>query len=246
MTDFHESALFDYRVRVSPRAKNVSIHVSHHGDVEVVIPNGFDPNHVPDIVKRRQDWIIKTTKRLERDRQAIAPEPISALPERIQLRSVAEEWNVIYQPATGGETIASSSLTSDRQLQLKLWGATHSPDTCNRVLLRWLRRKAQMSLTPWLRQVSQEVALPHSRTTIRHQKTIWASCSSRKTISLNAKLLFLPSELVRYVFIHELCHTVHLNHSSRFWALVEEKEPNYRALDQELRKGWRYVPGWAE
>jgi len=51
---------------------------------------------------------------------------------------------------------------------------------------------------------------------------------------------------VRYVFIHELCHTIHMNHSPKFWALVAEKEPNYQQIDRELRKAWRYVPAWAE
>lgn len=46
--------------------------------------------------------------------------------------------------------------------------------------------------------------------------------------------------------LHELCHTVHLNHSVRFWGLVEEKDPNYKAIDQELRKSSHFVPGWLE
>jgi predicted metal-dependent hydrolase len=58
--------------------------------------------------------------------------------------------------------------------------------------------------------------------------------------------LFLPPYLVRYIFIHELCHTVHLNHSADFWNLVAAKEPNYKLYDSELNKGWCYVPEWVE
>jgi predicted metal-dependent hydrolase len=94
--------------------------------------------------------------------------------------------------------------------------------------------------------VSQEIALPFEQVTVRGQKTLWASCSAKTNISLNYKLLFLPPELVRYVFIHELCHTIHLNHSRRFWALVAEKEPRYKQLDAELNKGWIYIPAWLE
>jgi hypothetical protein len=103
-----------------------------------------------------------------------------------------------------------------------------------------------MQLIPWLRQTSQEIKLPFNRAAVRGQKTLWASCSSKSNISLNFKLLFLPPHLVRYVFIHELCHTIHLNHSRKFWALVAEKEPNYRQYDAELNKAWVYIPEWLE
>ena len=76
------------------------------------------------------------------------------------------------------------------------------------------------------------------------QKTRWASCSRHKTISLNLKLLFFQPALVRYVFIHELCHTVHMNHSRKYWRLLLAKEPNCMALDKQLRTAWRLVPAW--
>lgn len=230
-----------YRVRVSQRAKNVSIHVSHQGEVEVVIPQGFDPQRVPEIVKKRQDWIAKTTRRLEMERLT-TPAPLEALPERIWLQAIAEEWTVTYQPLKSSSLVASSL----GNYHLSLQGPTQNLEACQRVLQRWLGRKAQIHLVPWLRQISREVKLPCGSISVRHQKTLWASCSSKQSISLNAKLMFLPPPLVRYVFIHELCHTIHLNHSVQFWDLVETKEPSYERLDRELQKGWRYIPTWAE
>ena len=57
-------------------------------------------------------------------------------------------------------------------------------------------------------------------------------------------LMFQRPAVVRYLMIHELCHRRHMNHSDRFWQLVESFEPGWRALDSELLKGWRHVPVW--
>ena len=81
---------------------------------------------------------------------------------------------------------------------------------------------------------------------VKSQRTRWASCSGRGNVSLNLKLLFVPAPLVRYVFIHELCHLVHPNHSRDFWGLVASHEPDYRKPDRELRQAWRYVPAWLD
>jgi predicted metal-dependent hydrolase len=49
---------------------------------------------------------------------------------------------------------------------------------------------------------------------------------------------------MRYLLLHELAHTRHMNHSRAFWARVESTCPDWRALDRELRRGWERVPGW--
>lgn len=231
-----------YQVRVSSRAKHVSIRVSNLGEVEVVLPRGFDRQRLPEILEKRKDWIEKTINRVITERQRYASSAAEVLPSTILLRAIAEEWRVSYQPSP------DSYITTrmPQPLHLLLSGAVAEPEHCRQVLCHWLTHKAHAHFGPWLRNISQEIALPFAKISVRGQKTLWASCSSRKSISLNYKLLFLPPELVRYVMIHELCHTVHLNHSNRFWDLVEEKEPDYRQLDKETSKAWRYVPDWVE
>ena len=114
-----------------------------------------------------------------------------------------------------------------------------------RTLLRsWLKRAAQERLAPRLLQLAGELNYPVARVSIRCQRTRWGSCSTRGTVSLNCSLLFLKFEVVRYLFVHELAHTKHMNHSAHFWRLVEKIEPDYRRLDRELLAGWRTVPGW--
>ena len=80
---------------------------------------------------------------------------------------------------------------------------------------------------------------------VRLQRTRWGSCSNSGTISLNAALLFVEPPLVRYLFIHELCHLIALNHSRKFWAAVARYEPDFAALDRRLTAAWTEIPLWA-
>jgi predicted metal-dependent hydrolase len=234
-----------YRIRESARAKHVSIRVSHLGEVEVVIPAGFDRRQIPEIIKKRQDWIAKTTQRIVAERQAAPASAHEPLPISLNLQALSEQWELRYEQSKAS-SVTVTQLSKKSAHQLVLRGATDQPQICQRVLEQWLKRKAEIHLIPWLRQTSQEISLPFAQASIRGQKTLWASCSSRFNISLNYKLLFLPPHLVRYVFIHELCHTIHLNHSQRFWGLVGQKEPNYQQIDAELNKAWIYIPTWVE
>jgi predicted metal-dependent hydrolase len=106
-------------------------------------------------------------------------------------------------------------------------------------------REAHGVLSPWLDRVASAMGLDYGRIQIRRQRTRWGSCSRSGTISLNACLMFQPPEVVNYLLIHELAHTRHMNHSRRFWRLVESHEPRWRQLDAALTCGWRAVPGWA-
>ena len=132
------------------------------------------------------------------------------------------------------------------QQQLILQGNTAHLPACQDVLRKWLARRAQKDLAPWLRQLGFKLILPCRNISVRGHNTCCASCSNRKDISLNFKLLFLPRPLVHYVLVHELCHTVHMNHSKQFWALVGEKQPDYQWRREAIKAAWRYVPRWVE
>jgi len=74
-----------------------------------------------------------------------------------------------------------------------------------------------------------------NRISIRNQRTRWGSCSSKKNLNFNYRLLFLPKRISDYIIVHELCHLKELNHSRRFWNLVAEVVPDYLDIRKELR-----------
>ncbi len=225
-------------IRESARAKRVRLKYTLDNGLLVIVPRGYDAARIPAIITREHAWISKAAAEMESRRQELENEP-PALPRSILLRAIGEERSVLYADGRAGRALARETPGG-----VKVSGCPSQEEAAT-ALQRWTARKARATFSPWLTQVSAERGLPFTRIAIRSQRTRWASCSARKTISVNQKLLFVPALLVEYVFIHELCHTIELNHSPRFWTLVARHEPDFRRLDRELKGAWRYVPWWA-
>jgi len=77
---------------------------------------------------------------------------------------------------------------------------------------------------------------PVGRVTIKNQRTRWGSCSGRRNLNFNYRVVLLSPELADYVIFHELCHLVEFNHSMDFWNLVAREIPDYRKLREELKQ----------
>lgn len=232
----------EYTIRESSRAEKLHLKISFQRGLEVVIPKGFDPGRIPEFLREHSSWIQKGLRRIEEQRRLLGAEEFSTLPERIPLRSIGEEWRVLYE-ATSSSCIRISEAGKK---ELSVRGRVEDINTCRESLKRWIIRKAHDHLVPWLEKTSREHGISFTKAMIRGQRTRWGSCSSRKTIIINYKLIFLPSDLVRYLFIHELCHTIHLDHSRAFWNLVKEKDPGYKKWDDELRSAGKFIPMWIE
>ena len=82
---------------------------------------------------------------------------------------------------------------------------------------------------------AQHLGVTYERIRIAEQKTRWGSCSSKGTLSFNWKLMLAPPKVLDYVVVHELCHLKEMNHSSRFWKLVEEIIPDYKEYRKWLK-----------
>jgi len=235
------SAVFDYTLRVSPRARVVRLCVSPHKGLEIVVPRGFDRKQVPDVIHRKQAWIERALERVRPQREELLAAPAWELPAAIDFHSIDVRWSVLARTAPGRRL----SIYFHRPGQLELHGPVEDEALVRRVLGRFLIIQAETHLPRLLHASSQKTGLTFRRVSIRRQRARWGSCSAQAAISLNASLLFLPLHLTRYVLIHELCHTVHLNHSPRFWALVEEHCPEYRTSEREMRDARDFVPRWA-
>jgi predicted metal-dependent hydrolase len=107
----------------------------------------------------------------------------------------------------------------------------------------YLKNKSAAERLVWgrLEHFNSFYNFSYNRVCIRDQKGRWGSCSAKKNLNFSYRIVFLPQELADYLIVHELCHLGEMNHSPRFWKLVEKTIPNYKILRRNLLKnGGRY------
>jgi hypothetical protein len=225
----------DIHIRESKRARHLCIQVSESKGVEVVVPPRTGPHAVRQFVEANRDWIHHARNELD----VSAPSPQLFLPDHIAFRFNSETYSVTYQHKTPRRGWRE---TGPGRLELSCARANY--ESGHRILHSWLRHKGREILVPQLAQRAQAMDASYRQVQVRGQHTRWGSYSSSGTLSINYCLLFVPADLADYLFIHELCHTRHMNHSAQFWQLVSRFAPNYRAQDKRLNDGRKYLPDW--
>jgi len=232
--------LLNYQVRESARARYLRMQISAHHGLVVTRPEGVTQAELEQWVASKTNWISKQLAQLAPQQNTEPEYP----PSTVTLRALQQQFTVHYQRQTEQPKLTLRCTPETQQLLLQ--GPTDQHTLCNQVLRQWLQAYAKAHLGQWLQQAAQTTGLSFSRYRVKGQKSRWGSCSSQGTINLNYKLLFLPPAWVHYTLVHELCHTIEMNHSERFWALVEQFVPDYRAINQAMRHSAPYIPSWAD
>ena len=223
-----------WNVRVSRRARRLSVRVYPGGRVEVVVPPNASAVTVERFVGLHRRWIDERVA----DLSAAGGVVESLRPQRIDLPALGRSYSIDFLADKKEMRVTAAA---DRLL---ISGPVEDERRVARALQRWLAGLAQVELGRELLQTAPQCGLQFKRMQVRRQRTRWGSCAASGTISLNMCVMFQEPAVLRYLLIHELSHTRHMNHSRRFWALVESLEPEYRRLDRELLRGWQRVPAW--
>lgn len=224
-----------YRIKVHPRARRITLKVLRDASLEVVAPPGADARAIRDCVEANRGWVERTRARVGAGRPG---GPASGpFPAELALRSLERVARVDY---------------FDAQRPLFRWGANdlavglpeREPMLVRSALVAALRQRASERLAPRFRMLARQHGLAPGRLTWRNQKSRWGSCSPSGNISLNVRLMFLPPDLVDYVFVHELAHLEHPDHSHRFWKAVERMLPGAMRCRRQLRHVDGLLPDW--
>ena len=94
------------------------------------------------------------------------------------------------------------------------------------MLEKALRHEAKRLLPERITLLARQHGFMLTGVKINNSKTHWGSCTVKKSINLSQSLMLLPWHLVDYVLLHELCHTIEMNHSERFWKLMDKVTDN--------------------
>lgn len=205
-----------YNLRISRRARNIQIQISQDGTTQFILPYRFRNFDHKAFIHSKSDWIKKHLNRIR----------------TFGYHYLGEEISIVSNYDLFVKTPQYSFV--NKTLSIKL--PVDDQNTRKQIYESWLYKNA----TDYLPERLSELAMIHKfkpqRVTIRRQKTRWGSCSRSGSISLNYKLVMLRKELIDYILIHELCHLIELNHSHRFWKLVEGILPGYREFRKELKQ----------
>jgi predicted metal-dependent hydrolase len=201
-----------YTVRRSDRARRVRVVVEPSGSVEVVLPRRAAQREAAAAVAELRPWIERRVAETEAARAAVAARGswLPYLGETLHPRREAGRTRAHRR----GDTL----LHGDR-VQIE----------------RWYRRMARDEVVPRLDQAVAALSVDYASVRIANQRTRWGSCSANGAMSFNWRLLLAPPEILDYVVWHEACHLVHLDHSRRFWSLLERHRPDYRTPRRWLR-----------
>ncbi|WP_129596474.1 M48 family metallopeptidase [Anaerophilus nitritogenes] len=106
------------------------------------------------------------------------------------------------------------------------------------IIVKWYAQKALEKIVDRINYFQKYFEVMPNKITMKNQKTRWGSCSSKRNLNFNFRIIMAPSEVIDYLVVHEMCHLVHMNHSKQFWELVESIIPDYKK-----RREWLKIHG---
>ncbi|MGA8265436.1 MAG: SprT family zinc-dependent metalloprotease, partial [Ignavibacteriaceae bacterium] len=191
--------------------------IKNRGDLEVILPRGFQITDAEKFLQKKSNWIRKHTK------------------ERKEFRNKFYLLGYEIKVTQKYDLFVKRHKISFTNNHLDITSPAKSAEHSVMIYEAWLKKLAKKTLTERVRKIASELNFKVGKIAIRGQKTRWGSCSTNGNLSFNYSLLRFRKEIIDYVIIHELCHLKEMNHSERFWKLVEGYYPDYKNLRKELK-----------
>ena len=211
-------------VRMQRRTVAIQIHPDKR--IELKVPLLYNIDEVEPFLVKHHRWIFN---RLD------APEKKSREPKKF----VDGEMHYFLGKQYPLRIIISPENTVEfRDDTIIVYAKYNVSDLIAVLLERWYYQQAhqvfQEISIPLMKQMEKYNVFPKSFT-IKKMKTRWGSCSSKGSINLNLDLIKLPEDCIKAVILHELCHLVHMNHSTEFYALMTAEMPDWKVWDKQLK-----------
>jgi predicted metal-dependent hydrolase len=222
-------ATITYRHRVSRRARRLRFEVRPGNGLEVTTPPGVSVARIEAVMREKTDWITKMLVRYAQPPLSVVEAPLQS---GALLPFAGGQLRLELDAGRPGRRKAAAM----EEGTLRLFLDSMSPDAVRMAIERWYRRQAHYVFAERAAHWNAQFGYNYGRIAIRDQKSRWGSCSRQGNLNFNWRLLLAPLVVLDYIVIHELAHLKEGNHSTRFWALVAEKCPDYRDQRAWLRQ----------
>lgn len=222
-----------YTLQRSRRRRTVEIQVRPDG-IRVLAPQQIAKHRIDRFVMQKADWIHQRQQALQQQLKQLEPYLETPLVSGAMLRFLGQRYPLQILPAATRTRIVQDENGIHIALSRRIRKA--EPQALREQLERWYRDQASQLFTSRTAYWAEISGLTPARVSVRSYRRKWGCCNSRGQISFNWLLILAPLWVIDYVIVHELCHLQEMNHSSRFWTLVEKTLPDYRSAQQWLHQ----------
>ena len=219
---------FPFQVEVVRTDRKRSASIRLLGDlVKVSVPLTLSDSRIRNLVTKRTPW-IKNKLREQSDRPITPPkeyvsgETVTYLGKNYRLKVlIGEQPSIKLRRGYVEATVTKTDLDTK--------------NTIRSLLEHWYRSLAEKRLGEKTARLAGVIGVNPASVTVKNYKSRWGSCSTKGDISYNWRIILAPHSIVDYVVVHELCHMLEHNHSSKYWKHVERHVPNWRECREWLK-----------
>lgn len=212
----------------SSRRRTVLLTVNKNYEIEVRAPLNTSISVIKEFVNKNRSWAINKIKERK--------DFVSKHSDYFIPKDFVDGSSVVYE---GEKYSLKISDRSDIEI-FKKDGFLYFPQKfltyAKQYFIIWLKHQAFKKAIKRAEYFSDITKLAYSEVRITSAKGIWGSCSSKKKLAINWRLILAPSDVFDYIVVHEIVHLLIRNHSKSFWNKVEEFIPSYKAHEEWLKE----------
>ena len=224
--------------RSTRRRRTIQIQLDPESGLKVLVPHTLSDSEVEEFLLKRSDWILKHRIEIqapndqfnwaEGGTMQLRGNPIQVVVEERDVNDVGRDLPPTVVKSLEGDTVAviipPGMTPEDKSNVVRKW------------VMEWYRQEAWDHLKARVADYGNVMGVKPSQLKLSNAKKRWGSCSGKRSINLNWRLIMLHDQLIDYVVVHELAHLIELNHSPGFWGVVERVLPDHQRLRRQLRQ----------
>ncbi len=225
----YENKTIAYTVNKA-KVKNFYISIQN-GEVVIKAPWYVTSSQIQDVVESKRKWIMEKLEEYQKSprkaKEYLDGEKFQILGEEYSLNIYYKDINNAILNVENGKIVIILPLR---------YAEEDNTEQIKKMIDKMYYMVAEREVEAAMEKTRKMVGLAPEEYRIKKTKSVWGSCSSNRKITINQNLMMYSRKAVEYVVLHEVCHLKYMNHSKKFWEMVEKYMPDYKEAENELKK----------